>query len=292
MLHFVTIVGVLRTMHIEKMKYTTYSVLMSVYKKDNPVFLELAMRSIFEQTVKTDDFVLICDGELTEELDRVISIMQGKHKEVLHVHRLKENSGLGNALNSGITLCKNELVARMDSDDFSISNRCEKQLDMFNKDTDLSIASGMIIEFKENITDLCGKRKLPLENDKIIQFSKRRNPFNHPAVMYKKMEVVAAGGYSERFHLFEDYYLWIRMLQNGCKGANTDDSLVMMRISDDTFIRRGGKKYAEDLLRFHYWMLKTKWISKWDLFFSTLPHALICLLPNKLRKAIYMHMLR
>ena len=95
-----------------------YSVLMSVYHADNPDWLRVSIKSILDQTIPTDDFVIVCDGPLSEGLNQVLD----EYSEVnncIHVFRLKKNVGLGNALAFGIKCCKNELVARMDADDIS-----------------------------------------------------------------------------------------------------------------------------------------------------------------------------
>lgn len=264
-----------------------YSVLMSVYHKEKAQYLREAMQSIFDQTVLTDDFVLICDGPLTNELDDVINEMQIKYNDVLRVHRLKQNKGLGNALNIGLNLCKNELVARMDSDDISIRNRCELQIKEFETHPALALVSGTVLEFVDTPNKALGVRKLPETNKEIIEFSKKRNPFNHPATMFKKSLVQIAGGYNERFHLFEDYYLWIRMLMCGFEGSNLSKNLVYMRTPSDMYVRRGGVKYAREMLRFHYWMLCNNWSNISDYIFGSLPHAIICILPNNIRKIIY-----
>lgn len=105
-----------------------YSVLMSVYKKEKAEFLKEAIESIQKQSKKTDDFVLVCDGELNESLDKVILDKKEEMGDVLNVIRLKENVGLGKALNVGLEYCKNEYIARMDSDDISVPDRCEKNV--------------------------------------------------------------------------------------------------------------------------------------------------------------------
>ena len=99
-------------MHISKVE-DRYSVLMSVYYKEDPENLRNAMNSIWDQTIPADDFVLVCDGPLGTELNSVIDDMSARHQE-LRVVRLEKNCGLGNALNKGIKHCRNELVARMD----------------------------------------------------------------------------------------------------------------------------------------------------------------------------------
>ena len=112
-------------------QYGAYSVLMSVYSKENPTWLRLAIESMQTQTLPTSDFVLVCDGPLTPELDGVIAEKQRQMGTVLTVVRLEKNMGLGNALSEGLRYCRNELVARMDSDDISCPDRCERQLAVF-----------------------------------------------------------------------------------------------------------------------------------------------------------------
>lgn len=90
---------------------TPYSVLMSVYYKECPGFLSISMDSIRNQIVPTNDFVVICDGPLTPELNSVLQEEQKLFGEVLHVYRLKKNGRFGNALNEGLKICRNELVA-------------------------------------------------------------------------------------------------------------------------------------------------------------------------------------
>ena len=195
-------------------RYGAYSVLMSVYSKENPAWLKLAIESIQDQTLPTSDFVLVCDGPLTPELDGVIAEKHCQMGEILMVVRLEKNVGLGNALNEGIKHCRNELVARMDSDDIAYPDRCEKQVAIFNKYPIVSICSGTVMEFSKNPETINCKRVLPEKNKEIIEFAKKRNPFNHPCVMYKKSAVEAVGSY-QHFYLLEDYYLWIRMLMAG-----------------------------------------------------------------------------
>ena len=178
-----------------------YSVLMSVYYKEKAEYLKTAMRSMFDQTFPTNDFVLVCDGKLTDDLNAVINEMKNAYPDILNVIRLPQNSGLGNALNEGLKYCKYELVARMDSDDISLRDRCEKQIKFFEKYSELSIISGTVIEFENKIDNIVGKRLLPTTNEEIKKFMKKRNPFNHPAVMFKKTAVEKSGGYIIRSSL-------------------------------------------------------------------------------------------
>ena len=164
-----------------------YSVLMSVYYKEKPEYLEQAIESVQSQTFPTDDFILVCDGPLNDALDKVIAKKQQEMGITLNVVRLAKNGGLGNALNEGIKHCKNELIARMDNDDIAYPDRCEKQLAVFNEHPEVSICSGIVEEFTTDPNTVDAKRVPPETNAEIVEFAKKRNPFNHPCVMYEKI---------------------------------------------------------------------------------------------------------
>lgn len=272
-------------------KKTEYSVLMSVYYKEKPEFLRQSMISIFNQTVKTNDFVLVCDGELTAELDNVVSEMQNIFGEVLNVVRLLQNVGLGKALNEGIQHCKNDLIARMDSDDISYLNRCEKQLAVFENSPELSIVGGIIEEFSVTPDKVSAKRVVPEKNDEIIRFAKKRCPFNHPCVMYRKETVQNSGGYQD-FYLLEDYYLWIRMLMNGSVGYNLQEPILWMRTGNGMYKRRAGLKYAKSQIKLFKFMKNKGFINEWQFLMSVAIRFASSVSPNFLRKFMYKKVLR
>ena len=219
------------------MMASKYSVLMSVYHREKLEYLKQAIESIQAQTLPTDDFVLVCDGPLTEALDAVIAAKQQQMGGCLQVVRLAQNCGLGNALNEGIRRCKNELVARMDSDDIAYPDRCEKQLAVFRDHPEVSICSGIVEEFTTDPEVVDARRVPPETNAEIVAFSKKRCPFNHPCVMYKKSAVEAVGSYQD-FYLLEDYNLWLRMLMAGYQGYNIQEPLYSMRDDRNAISRR------------------------------------------------------
>lgn len=268
-----------------------YSVLMSVYHKEKPEFLRQSMESILAQTVATDDFVLVCDGPLTKELDNVIASFQQRMGEILHVVRLEKNGGLGNALNEGINHCKNELVARMDSDDIAYSDRCEKQIAVFNTHPKVSICSGVVEEFITTPDVIDIKRVPPETNAEIVEFAKKRNPFNHPCVMYKKSAVEAVGSYQD-FYLLEDYYLWLRMLMAGYQGYNIQEPLLHMRAGSDMYLRRAGWKYAKTQAKLFKYMKDSGFIGNCQYIKSCAIRSGSALAPNWLRKFMFKRVLR
>ena len=269
----------------------SYSVLMSVYVKEKAEYLRTAMDSIWNQTIRTDDFVLVCDGPLNDELDAVIEAMRAAHPDTLHVVRLEKNGGLGNALNMGIKHCKHELVARMDSDDISRPDRCERQLKMFQEHPDISVVSGIVEEFTTSTSEIEARRVPPETQNEIVQFAKKRNPFNHPCVMYKKSAVEAAGGYQD-FYLLEDYYLWIRMLQKGITGYNLQEPLLWMRAGSDMYKRRAGWKYAMSQKALFKYMKDNGFIGGSQYMKSAITRTVSSLMPNSLREFAYKKVLR
>lgn len=276
---------------MKSVRFSDYSVLMSVYRKEKPVFLEQAMESIYNQTIKTNDFILVCDGPLNEGLDEVIAEMQKKFGTVLHVHRLPQNSGLGNALNVGIKDCKNALVARMDSDDIAYVDRCERQLQVFAKYPEISVCSGIVEEFTTDPQKVDTRRVPPEKNDEIIKFAKSRNPFNHPCVMYKKSAVEAVGSYQD-FYLLEDYYLWLRMLMAGYQGYNLQEPLLHMRAGSDMYRRRSDYRYAKSQIALLCYMRSRGFITYSQLIKGAVLRAGSSLAPNWLRQLMFEKILR
>lgn len=268
----------------------SYSVLMSVYVKEKKEYFEKSIESMLHQTVPTDDFVIVCDGPLTDELESVIEDKVSQNPDIFQIVRIETCGGLGNALAKGIHYCKNELIARMDSDDISNKERCEKQLQVFGK-KDVSIVGGNIAEFEGEINNIKNYRCVPETNEEICIFARRRNPFNHPSVMLKKQDVLKAGNYQD-CKGFEDYYLWVRMLLQNMKGYNLQENLVFMRTDAGMYERRGSFSYACQALKARWKIHKTGYSSLGDFFLSGIGQIMIALCPIKLRTIIYRKILR
>lgn len=268
-----------------------YSVLMSVYHKEKPEYLRQSMDSIFAQSIPTDDFVLVCDGPLNDELDKVIEEMMAAHAAVLKVIRLEKNVGLGNALNHGIKHCRNDLVARMDSDDIARPDRCERQIEVFEQHPEIGMVSGIVEEFSTEPSVIDARRVPPETQEEILKFAKTRNPFNHPCIMYKREQVEKAGGYQEIF-LLEDYFLWLRMLLNGTVGYNIQEPLLWMRAGSGMYRRRSGWKYAIAQTQLFTFMKKRGFINVKEWVSSCVIRMGSSLAPNWIRKKMFEWKLR
>lgn len=224
-------------------------------------------------------------------MDTVINEMQKLFGERLKVIRLAKNGGLGNALNEGIKHCKNELVARMDSDDIAYADRCERQLEVFKRYPEISICSGIVEEFTDNPSVVDARRVPPETNAEIIEFAKMRNPFNHPCVMYRKSDVEAVGSYQD-FYLLEDYYLWLRMLMADYKGYNLQEPLLHMRAGSEMYKRRGGWRYVQTQMNLFRFMKEKGFISEWHYFKGCFLRGASAICPNWFRKFMFERFLR
>ena len=267
-----------------------FSVILSVYYKESSLFLRESLDSLFSQTVRPDEVILVKDGLLGNELDSVIDSYVARYP-CLKVLSLTTNQGLGKALNEGFKHCSHELVARMDTDDIAKPERFEKQLAVFEKYPDIDVVGAWIDEFENDISNVKSVRKLPEFHSDILMFAKRRNPINHPVVMFRKSAVLAAGGY-QHFPLFEDYYLWVRMLMNGAKFYNIQESLLFFRFSPEMFERRGGWKYMINELHFLQMMKQMHFISFSEFIRNMFVRFSIRLIPNFLRAIIYAKLIR
>ena len=245
---------------------------------------------IFTQTTCPDEVILVEDGPLSSELNDIISEYSAKYP-TLKIIPLPTNQGLGKALNEGLKHCSYDIVARMDTDDIAKPDRFEKQLAVFEKYLDIDVVGAWIDEFEDDISEVKSVRKLPELPDDIRQFAKRRNPINHPVVMFRKSAVLAAGGY-QHFPLFEDYYLWIRMLMNGAKFYNIQESLLYFRFSPEMFKRRGGWRYVISELHFLQKMRQMHFISFSEFMQNLFVRFSIRLIPNSLRAIVYTKLIR
>ena len=267
-----------------------FSVLLSLYKKEHPSQLRQSLNSLFSQTLPPNEIILVKDGPLTAELDAVVSDYVARYS-ILKVVPLPQNQGLGKALNEGLKHCSYDLVARMDTDDIAKPDRFERQIKVFEEHPELDLVGAWIDEFEGTPQHILSVRRVPETSEEIREYCKKRCPVNHPVVMFRKSAVLAAGGY-QHFPLFEDYYLWVRMLKNETKFYNIQESLLYFRASPDMFKRRGGWKYAMDELRFQNMMRKMGMID-WKRFIINVAIRFPArIIPNSLRGFLYKKIMR
>lgn len=262
----------------------SYSVLMSVYYKEKAEYLSESLASMLSQTHMPSEIVLVCDGKLTDSLEDMIETFNDMNPCLLKLVRIEKNVGLGQALNYGLKHCSNEYVARMDTDDISVSYRIEKQLS-YMLENQLDICGSNVLEFN-NYNDEKYIKEVPESHQKILQYAKTRSPFNHPSVIFKKSIILVAGGY-EHMPFFEDYLLWVKVLMQNAKCGNVQEELVHMRSNDDFYARRGGKNYYKALSCFWKRVAAIGFVTKPQAYKNIVERGIVAVMPNSIRQKFY-----
>jgi glycosyltransferase involved in cell wall biosynthesis len=217
-----------------------FTVLISVYFREKPEALDRALASLAAQTLPPAEVVLVKDGPLTPELDAVI----GRHARQLPMKLLplEHNIGLAGALNAGLRLASQPWIMRFDSDDICQPNRVQVQAAMA-ADGALDLFGAQIGEFESDPSAVGRARTVPCDHADILKFARRRNPFNHMTVCYRRELVLGQGGYPA-IPLMEDYALWAQLLAAGARTANSAERLVLARVGNGMLARRGGMRYV------------------------------------------------
>lgn len=270
-----------------------YSVLMSVYKNDDPQYLKLALESIYDcQTVKPDEIVVVFDGPLNSELYSVLDEFKLGKEHVVKYYPQEINRGLGEALRIGSELCSGDYILRMDSDDISDSTRFEKQISYVENHPDIDVLGTDIAEFNLSPNEKNKRiRSCPKKHDDIISMGKKRNPMNHVSVCMKKEALIKCGGYKSLL-LLEDYYLWLHMIGSGCKLANIHESLVYVRVGNGFDSKRGSKERIIGWRVLQEYMLKIGMINKKDARMNMIYIYLFVKTPSWMKKILYSKLLR
>lgn len=265
-----------------------FTVLMSIYYKENFEWFERALVSIWdEQTVKPTQIVLVQDGSLTEELSAVLTNWKEKLGDVLTLVPLGKNVGLAAALNEGLKHCQYELIARMDTDDIAMPDRFEKQFTFMQNNPDVAVCSGLIEEWSQDFSHKISERRLPLTHQEIAKFAKRRSPISHPAVMFRKSAVLAVGGYPNIYP--EDYPLWGSMLAQGYIFANLPDLLLKMRVGNALTERRG-LQFLKGEIKIYKYLLDVGFINRFEYLTNCILRGVVRLSPVWLKKIFYKYL--
>ncbi|MBQ9543434.1 glycosyltransferase [Ruminococcus sp.] len=272
-------------------KLPKYSVLMSVYDQELPENLNQSLESMLKQTYPPSDFVLVCDGKLTNELDVIVKSFQNEYKKIFHIVRIDENVGAGKAVNKGIKACRCEYIVRMDSDDVSKPDRCMKEMLLFAVKPELDIVGSFVEEFDDFTDKTISLKKVPLVQKDILSYSKRRNPFNRQTVAFRKSKAMEVGGYSD-LKLCEDYEFAVRMLANGAVGQNIPEVLVRYRVSESTPEIRRSWRLTKGFIAVRWKLFMEGYIGFRDFFPPCFLQLMLFLLPMRFTRWFYRKFLR
>ncbi len=266
-----------------------FSVLLTVYTNDSPIWFKEALDSLVDQTLLPNEIVVVKDGPITSELELVLSEFSISSKVTVNVFALETNQGQGKALNYGLTKCQYKYVARMDSDDICRGNRFELQINYLINNPETDILSGFVNDFGNNGESL-GIRSLPLTSEDIKTYAKLRSPFNHGCLIYNKDKVLEVGGYNYSVQV-QDYKLWVDMLLNGCISSNIKDILLDVRVPDN-YKRKSGLSYFKEEIYLGKYMYKKSFLNFFEFIRIIIIRAFPRLLPSSLLTNIYKRILR
>jgi glycosyltransferase involved in cell wall biosynthesis len=268
-----------------------FSVTLSLYKNDTPDHFILAMNSIIEQTLPPDEIVLTIDGPISVALTDIVSKYEKKLCNLKTIW-IPENQGQGIAHQIGVMNCSHEIIAMMDSDDIAVKDRFEKQIKYCEENPDIDVFGGFIAEFIDDSNNIISIRSVPLEENKINKYLKKRCPFNQVTIMFKKSSVLNAGNYQD-WHFEEDYYLWCRMFLNGCKFRNIPEILVYVRVGKGMYARRGGWKYFKSEEKLQRFMLANGIIVWFEYIINVIVRFVVqMMMPNAMRGLIFRYFFR
>ncbi len=228
------------------------SVLMSVYKAEKPEYLDQALQSVFNQTLKAGKVVLVEDGKLTPELDRVLEKWQ-KLEPSLVVLPFEKNRGLAVALNEGLKVIDTEYIARMDTDDISLPTRFEKQVNFLEENKEIDVVGTFISEINENNEIIKEVVKYPVNHNECFMFFAKRDPMAHPTVMFRKSFFKKIGSfYDETKRKNQDTAIWHKGFLHNCYFSNIPEVLLNFRRTSDLLNRRANFSNALKLLKEHF----------------------------------------
>lgn len=265
------------------------TVLQSVYKKDNPQYLQECFESLARQTLPADKIVLVKDGSLTLELEEVIRLWQVKLP--LRVVGYEKNEGLAYALNYGLQYVDTELVARMDSDDICYPDRFKKQVEWFKLNPHCCVLGTGIEEFYQYDSDPIFRRirlypKVTTRQNTILY---KGTPIAHPTVMIKT-SVLKKFLYNTDTKCNEDIELWFRLLKDDIVFFTLQEPLLRFRITDTTLERRSKVKAWNEFYIYFSSLIKLNGFSIRLIF--PLLRFFTRLLPTRVIKFLYFSNMR
>lgn len=263
---------------------------MSIYYRENEKFLKESLNSICHQKKLPKQVVLVLDGIPAHSLLVVVDSFTNycdKNDIEVTIIRHKSVKGLGISLEEGLKKCRFKYTVRADSDDISLPNRVEREINFLQNNQEYIVVGTNITEFTNDINNPLDQKKVPEKYDQIRYYAKHRNPMNHMSVVFKTKEIISIGGYEDLLG-FEDYFLWIKAINSGFKMYNIQESLVFARINENFFNRRSGFSYFKNEIRFQFRIFRNGYVNFLSLIFNLLSRSLVRMLPKRLVGLIYL----
>ncbi len=263
------------------------SVLITTYFGESPANLDEALRSIYKQSLRPREVVLVVDGPIPKGQEEVIIRYQDQKDITLHVIRLPKNVGRGAAKNVGIERCCYEFIAVMDSDDISVPQRLEKQFNLFQLHPEYDVIAGWQLEFDDETKKETLVKRCPKLHVDIVRALKWRNVVPNPAVMIRRENAVKVGGYGDFKTINEDYDLFLKLIEAGARFHNIQEILIRVRTSREQRKRRGGWNVIKDDFKFRYRHYQNGFYGFWEVLLISAIYFVFRLMPANFKDILY-----
>lgn len=259
-----------------------FSLLVSIYKKENPEWFKEALDSVFNQTLQPKEIVLVEDGPLTPELYAVID----KYKEqypIFNIVKNETNLGLGLALRKGVEASKTDFLMRMDTDDIIPPYRFEHQMKKIEEGYDVVSCWSQL--FMGSFDNIISVKTRPEHHEDIVKLAHRRSPICHAGTLFRKSALLKAGNY-QHCKLYEDYHLVARLIMSGARFYNLQEVLYYVRTTPEQMNRRSGIEYLKTELSFFKEFRKMGFFTTTDYIVNCAMRVVVRLMPNSLRQVV------
>jgi glycosyltransferase involved in cell wall biosynthesis len=263
----------------------TVTAVLPIYHRTRVDWFKEALFSILSQSRPLDEILIIADGLFDEA---ILATIQSFDDERIKVIQMAENKGLGQALAHGVKSAKGNLILRMDDDDISCSERLEKQLNLIQKNPEIAVCGGQIIERSSDLGVTGRARICPLHHEAILRGMRRRNTMNHVTTLFRRDAALRAGNYHGGTIGYEDYDLWFRMIEDGCRFANLDEYLVTVRFDLNQAQNRVGWR----AIKYECFMQLDFWKKGYITFFVFLSNLAWRVMPRLMPKLLFLNLVR
>jgi glycosyltransferase involved in cell wall biosynthesis len=199
------------------------TVLMPAYNAGK--YIREAITSVLQQSFRDFELLVVNDGSTDDTLSIALSFHDAR---VVVIN--KEHAGIASALNTGLKLASAPYIARFDADDVCLPNRLETQLDFLHDHPGYVLVGSDAEYILENGDFLFNFKCIAHSDEEIKNKLYVYCPFIHSSVMYRRDEVIKAGGYNIHAHNFEDYLLWTNLAKIG-KMQNLRETLIKVRLN-------------------------------------------------------------
>jgi glycosyltransferase involved in cell wall biosynthesis len=273
-------------------EYPSSSVLMSLFFKEKPDYLNCSLESLYKQILPPNEIIIVVEGTLSNELNNLLSYWKNRFEiSKFIIIDAEEVKGLPACLNKGLEKASGDIIIRFDTDDYCKPERILKQVSYFKENPEISILSSPIDEYDDSLIDYVSTRNVPIGDFEIKKYSKWRNPFNHPSVAFKRVDALHLGCYPI-VNSNEDYAFFCSFLVNDYKAANLNDVLVNVRAGKSLALRRSGLKYLRGEIQGIRYMHSIGFYTYLEMYIHIILKSFVRIMPAKVVYIIYSKFLR